>query len=541
MSIFEYQEFQDWEGFTELNMAMLRLRGTLGDHDRTKAMFEAVPAELQGQSLAYLLEYSLNSLSRKQFKLATELGAFDLISQKNSVEVALRLRNTVFTSKGEAGDEHLELLAKLAADLGDAFVVDTMHAAFDGDLIEQRLGLKSFPSAQQKADGFARNLKLVERFIEPHVLTSPKVGNIAFRQMAAQETSTSGDADFSECIDIMSRMEATDLKAVAKVLKEDVAGRAVIFAKQIDRALRHDLLALLHSQDEGLIFDALQARPITGLTTLLMLSPGDLTALISGVGLHRYANGKWIGESNLDVLLDRNVLDLINLFNDRLGSDPYFPSNVRKPGGIYKPSSPGIPFLMLAPVLNKHNIFVDLKSKYAGNQPLASLAKAISSLNKVAGMGAYVKAGVEILTENMASKLAYTYKTFSSDKFFGKDIRPHQNAENPDGVSRDYQIRFAAVRICAEMHQQTDKKNVTWEKKYTPFQYLAGKIHKDIDCKEALLELVKSYDEETILDALVSYKPGIMPLIELGVLDRKHMNKLTMKERGKLLEADLGM
>lgn len=541
MSIFEFQEFNRWEGFNDLNIATMKLRGSVGDHEGTRQHFERVPAELKEKSLAYLLELSINSLSGKQLKLATELGALDLITSKTSLEVALAIRDSYFMARDFRESGHIELLARLAPEHGEAFAVDTMQAAFNSDIIERRLGLKSFPSAQEKADGFARNLKLMERFIEPRWLKWTSVGNVAFRQMAAQETSTSGDADFSECMTLLSHLETNDLSALMKVVKQDIKERSVLFSSQIDRALRHDFQSFLHSRNESVIFDALVAKPMSVMTSLLTMSPIDLTGLISGTGLGQYAEGRWITESNVNVLADKNLIDLINLFHSRLEADPYFVSNATKPGGIKNPDSPGIPFLLMAPMLNRSGVYVDLKSKYGGTQKLFAFARNMSILEKIDGMEEYISAGVEILTNHMDLRLQNAYKTFSSDKVFGKDIKKPKSDENPDGVDRDYQIRFAAVRLCAEMHQETAKRTEAWEKKHTPYQYLAGKIHDDINCKEALLALVKTYDEATILDALVSYKPGIMPMIEAGVLGRSHMNKLTLKERGKVLENDLGM
>lgn len=542
MSIFEYEDFQAWEGFSELNMAMLRLRGASGDKDAIRPMFEAVPSELKTQALAYALEYSVTALSRQQLELATELGALDLITPKNSLEVALRIRDTLFTARNFRESGHVDLLKELAGQHGEPFAVDTMYAAFNADNVKRKLGLKSFATLQQRADAYVDNLSLIERFVDDKWRKSVAVGNVAFRQMAQQETSGAPRGDFTGCLNLVSDYETNDLASVMKLVEEDIGPRSKQLARHIDSGLRHSFNTLLHTQQEGLIFDAVRSRPASGLTSLITMSESDLATAISGSGMRRYAVGNWINKHNVDQLADRNFMDLITLFNDRLTSNPYFEVNASREGGINNPSNPGIPFLLLAPTLIKKNIAVSLKPEHSsGAATLESMADAIGLVSKIDGMQEYVDAGVTLMNRTMNHKLVQAYKTFASDKEFGKDIRPAKNDENPDGVDRDYQARFAAIRLCAELHQSTDKKTAAWEKKYTPYQWYAGDIDSLIKSKKALLTLVKTYDEETILDAMKSYKAGLLPLMEVGALDRKHMNKLTLKERGQILEQDLGM
>ena len=542
MSIFEYDDFQAWEGFSELNMAMLRLRGTLGDKDAVRAMFETVPSDLKDQSLAYALEYSVTALSGKQLELATELGALNLITPQNSLEVALRIRDCLFTrTVKESG--HVKLLAELAGQHGEAFAVDTMHAAFNPDNVKRKLNLKSFANLQQRADTFVENLGLVERFIDEKWRKSIAVGNVAFRSLSVQETSGAPRGDFTSCLNLVSEYETNDLSAVMNVVKEDIGPRSKLLARQIDSSLRHNFNSMLHTHQEGAIFDALKSRPVSGLSSLITMSETDLCSMISGTGMARYAQGEWLNKHNVDQLADRNFMDLVALFNDRLTSNPYFAAAASQEGGINNPSKPGIPFLLLAPTLIKQGIAVSLKPEFSGGRSAAldSMAEAIGLVGKIDGMQEYVDAGVTLMSRTMEHKLVHAYKVFSSDKEFGKDILQPKSALVPDGVDRDYQARFAAIRLCAEVHQQADKKTATWEKKHTPFQYFSGDIDSLIKSKKALLTLVKTYDEDTILEALKSYKAGLMPLIEAGVVDRKHMNKLTLKERGQILEQDLGM
>lgn len=543
MSIFDYQDFQEWEGFSELNMAMLRLRGEAGDHLAVKAMFEAVPTELKEQSLAYALEYSVAALSRKQLDLAKDMGALDLITPKNSLEVALRIRDTLFSSRNLRESGHVELLNQLAGQHGEAFAVDTMYAAFNTDTVKRKHNEKGFSSSQQNSDAFLNNLGFIERFIDDKWRKLVAVGNVAFRQFSMREGAVTPGADFTECLNLISEYETNDLAAVMKIVDVDFGNRSQLLARQIDVSLKNCFESVLHTQNEKLVFNALQARPVSGLTSLITMSEADLCGAISGTGMVRYTQDHWINSDNVELLADRNFMDLVALFNDRLTSNPYFEANASREGGINNPSKPGIPFLLLAPTLIKKDIAVSLKPEYSssGSQALDSMADAIGLVSKIDGMQEYVDAGVTLMNRTMNHKLVQAYKTFASDKEFGKDIRPAKNDENPDGVDRDYQARFAAIRLCAELHQSTDKKTAAWEKKYTPYQWYAGDIDSLIRSKKALLTLVKTYDEDTILDAMKSYKAGLLPLMEVGALDRKHMNKLTLKERGQILEQDLGM
>lgn len=545
MSVFEYEELKAWEGFDDLNRSTLKLRGSMGNLEESRALYMSVPDHLKDSAKTYFLELSISGLSKKLLEFAKEVGALDLPHIQESLEVAIRIRDAIFSAKRFSDSGHVELLKGMSGQHGEAFAVDSMAAALSNDLAELRCG-GDWLNAQDKADFFASNLKRVKEFIDPQWMKSADVGNTGFRIFSVESTNQAPRGDFSEVFNLLAEYQADDLSALVKSITKDdnskkgiIAERGALVAKQIDSALDESFASLIKSDEPHDLFKAAMARPAKVMEFLGSMSDKELSRFVMSKSLYLYLNTDWIYEDNEAVLEDRQLIESINQFNDRVCSSPYFEPTFQRSSSLNEPWMPGIPFALLSSKLNELNLHVKLYRDNGGTS-LETFSDAVSALARHESTGSHAAAGLQIIEKDLKLDLIRVYKKISEHEEFGKRVPEPASAANPNGVSKQYQINFAAVRICAEL-QQPFQTVATEKKKITPYAHYIGEIKGSLRSKNALMTLVKSFEEEIIVDALAHYKGGFMPFIEQGILSKKHMNKLSLKDRGKILESDMGM
>lgn len=541
MSIFDYEKFQRWEGFSDFNTATMKLRGATGDRDGLQLMFDGIPSDLKDQARMYLLEFSISSLSKKLLDFATAQGVLDLPDVTTSLELAIRIRDALFTNSRARESGHVELLAQLAPRHGEAFAADTMNAALDRDLAERKVGDRNGSSGMQRAVVFEENLLLAKRFLDGQAFTSTAVGNIAFRNFSVQSENHSPRGDFSKVLDLIIEYPADDLKAVMAVVKSH-PHVATALASHIDAGLREDTQTLLRTQGYGTLFQALSARPLTAVSEFIAMREKDLANFASGPMSHTWVMGEWIDESNVRDLDDDLLFNQINLFNQRLTENAYFQAAFQRSESLHKPDSVGIPFILIAEKMKALQMVPNLSmGKYSSRNPVESLADGLLKLSESKRLNEVSATAISIIETEVGRGLCRAYEECYNDEVLGKRMQPPISKEDPSsGVDKDFQQSFMAVRLCAELHQDSQS-TAAGQKKYTPYACNIGDIKGSIRAPKALTVLVKSYDEQTVLNALKDYKAGIMPLIKLGVLNTRHMDKVPLKDRGAFLESEMGI
>jgi hypothetical protein len=539
MGIFSYEDFHDeWAGFNDLNATMFRVREDTADLEPIKAIFRSVPEHLKAQSLAYALEYAINSLSAVKLNLAKDLGAMELITPKNSLQVALRIRDCLFSRNSHSDGDHVELLKDLAADHGLHFAIDTMAAALNSHFAERRYGAKMV-TAQNTFDGYVDNFLLMDRFIDPAFKKSVAVANVGFKAFAQEAFRYSPRPDSSLALKLLAEYDSNDLVAIGTILKEQPESGDLL-ARQIDSGfISKGAQAFKENSDS--VIRAFKVRPLTAISMLDGMTSDELTDFVQSPGLYAYASGAWVEKGNAHVLGNKELISLVDRFNSRLVSSPYFSSVFDRSSELSSPWTTAIPYVLLSKSLADAGIHVDIRrSDSSSSQAVDSLADALDAMEGYEAVVQHRASGLKMLQKELDQSLRRAYREMSADEDLGKRIKEPRTTANPGGVDPEYQRNFAAVRLCAELYQERQTV-ATEKKKLTPYAYFVGDIKGPAASRKALTQIVKSLDEETILDALAHYKAGFRPLIEIGVLDKKHMNKLNLKDRGRFLETDMGM
>lgn len=541
MSIFDYDQLTEWEGFQEFNLATMRLRGANGNSHGLQALYDDIPGPLKVQAKLYLLEFSISSLSRNLLDFAQDQGSLELPQVAGSLEVAIRIRDALFTNQNFKESGHVELLTELAKHHGEAFAIDSMCAALDSDFADRKAGARDGAKSQERADAYTHNLELMKRFLDPVLLNSTAVGNLSFRLFATVSTNHAPRGDFSALLKLVSEYKANDLQAVFQLLKDNEK-ETPKFSKHIDAALRNDFSALLHRQETSVLYKALAARPMTALSQFVAMNESEMVSFISGHLAQIFVMGDWIDKSNLEPLEDQNFHDLMSLFADRLVNNPYFASAFYRSEALNKPSDPGIPFILMAQKLNERRLMANLSpGKYSTSRSsVEELGKRISEVSHLKLVADGASTALKMIDFELSRDLVRAYKKMFEDETLGQKLKAPMADDAPEGADKEYQKRFAAVRICAELHQPKQT-TITGEKKFTPYSYYVGEIKGTLQSKNALLAQVKTYDDATVIEALTHYKAGFKPMIELGVITRKSLDKLPAKERGMFLEHELGM
>jgi hypothetical protein len=541
MSIFKYDNFKQWERFSEMPKGINRYCGATKDDTFIRATMAELPEHLADEAGVYLLAFAIGRLSKPLLAFVTELGVMDRPSVKNSLDVALLIRDTMFSkqSKSEFADSpYLEILKQTAEIYGAAFAVDSMEAVYNDEFAMERTGASFFANGAQKLESYSANLKLFMSFTPPQFLASPDIGNIGIRNISHQIVNFDRKDPLVEHLEILGQLSFDDLSSITKVIKDDSLGRSAFIGRQIDAAVCKDLPDMKSGFVYNLPF-ALEARPMNTLMTLIAMNELELSRFISSGSMESYLTSKWIHAGNAHTMEDQNFLILHDLFNQRLLANPFFERVFQRTESLYKPSFVSVTMAFLSQAIKEKGLAVEMVkapggSKNVSSGVLKSFAEGLGLIAKHAREPEVVQAGHAMVTSQLRINLINLYVSMANDEDVGKKLK------KPDAVDVDYQFKFMAVRLCAELHQPNQNYTSSALAKIKPIgnfvSDMAGLNH-----REALLMLVSTYDEETILDALKDYKPGIKPMIELGVLSQKHIKLLPAKERGEMLETAMGL
>ena len=543
MSIFKYGNFKQWERFPEMRKCINRLIGGTSDDSFIRAILPEVPDHLVDEAGIYLLEYAIQRQSKKLLSFVTEMGVLDKPSVKNSLDVAVLIRDTMFTSGGNpsADNPFLEILKQTAEIVGEPFAIDSMEAIFNDDFATKRSGATFFASGKEKLDCYTANLNRLISFTSPKYLSSPLIGNIAIKRISGQMSNLDRKDPIEDFLEVLSTLSFDDLSSISKVIKDDPLRRGAFMARQIDAAVCKELPEMKGEFFYNMTF-ALVVKPMNTLMALISMRESELSRFISSGGMEYYLTSKWIYEDNAHIMEDQNFLDLHNLFNQRLLANPFFETVFKRTEGLYKPGSVTVTMAFLSQAIKDHQLPVEMVktpggSKNVASRVLKSFAESLALIEKHAKEPEVVQAGRDMMASQLRTNLVNLYVAMANDEDVGKKLK------KPGAVDEDYQFKFMVVRLCAELHQPSQNYTNSALAKIKPIGNFVSDISDmaGLSHKEALLMLVSTYDEATILNALKDYKPGLKPMIELGVLHRKHMSLLPAKERGEMLETAMGL
>lgn len=526
-----------------MTKAVNRLIGAMNDDSFLRDALVDLPKHLADEAGAYLLKIALHRMSKKMLRFATELGVFERPSVKNSVDVAVMIRDAMFSSAGNVTDDNPFLvILKQAADLhGEAFAIDSMEAVYNDAFALKRSGASFFADGQQKLETYSANLKLLMRFTPEDILESPMLGNVSVKHVGAQMSNIGDKKTFlAEHLELMGQLNFDDFSSISRVLKDDPLGRSVFMGRQIDAAVSKELPGMKSDFVHNLGF-ALQTRPINTLLTLMSMQAPEVSRFISSGGMAQYLTSKWLDAGNADILKDQNFLDLHDLFNQRLLSNPFFNSVFERTESLYKPSFVSVTNAFLSREIMEKGLSVKMvKTPGSSTSVFADVLKTFAeSLRLIAEHvknPEVIQAGRGRIAAQLRDNVISLYISMAQDEVAGKKLK------KPETVDQDYQFKFMAVRLCAELHQPRGNYTSAQLTKIMPIgSDFANLRDLGLEHKEALLLLVETFDEATLLDALKDYKPGLRPMIELGVLSRKHIGLLPAKDRGELLETAMGI
>jgi hypothetical protein len=543
MSVFKYENFKQWERFPEMTKAVNRLIGAMNDDSFLRDALADLPKHLADEAGSYLLEIALRRMSKKMLYFVTKLGVFERPDVKNSVDVAVMIRDAMFSSAGDVSDSNpLFEIIKQTADLyGEAFAIDSMEAVYNDTFATKRSGASFFADGKQKLETYSANLKLLMRFTPSHILESPALGNVSIKHVGAQISNVGDKKELlAEHLELMGQLNFDDSSSISKVLKDDPLGRSVFMGRQIDAAVRKELPGMKSDFVYNLGF-ALQARPINTLLTLMNMQAPEISRFISSGGMAQYLTSKWLYAGNADILKDQNFLNLHDLFNQRLLSNPFFNSVFERTESLYKPSFVSVTHAFLSQAIMEKGLAVEMVktpggSKSVSSDVLKTFTESLRLIAEYAKLPEVIQAGRDRIEAQLRGNVISLYKSMALDEISGKKLK------KPDTVDQDYQFKFMAVRLCAELHQPRGNYTSAQLTKIMPIgSDFANLRDLGLEHKEALLLLVETFDEATLLDALKDYKPGLRPMIELGVLSRKHIGLLPAKDRGELLETAMGI
>ena len=528
MGILQFENFSEWNGFSEINLVCMRLQD---DDSKLRVLATEVPEDLRQEFSLYLLNYSITRQSDAMLKIATELGVFEIPGVKHNLEIAVTIRDRIFTQDKAPNEGHLEILRQSAERLGEAFAIDSLSAVYNNEFARIRSKATSFADGTEKLATFTANLKLWKRFTPAQFLLNPDIGNIGIRHIRAEAGNfRSGNADaLYRHLQALGELEFDDFLAIASVIKDDPLKLGNCMPRQIDAGVCQSLPGMSRDVLQNLEL-ALKVRPTNTLMTLVTLSESQFSRFVSYEGVAQYLTIHWLTAENASILQDQNFLDLHELFNNRLLANPYLPSVFERYETLAKPWDVTVTLAMMLPQLKEKGFYVDLSKPYG----LKTLATSLSLLKTDPRHAEVVRVGHESISAQLNRNALHLYAKMVSYESF-KHMKPVSQMEKAD------MFRFVAVRVCAELHQPNNKLRHAEADKIKPIGQFLGMKESGLEHKEALLALVETYDEATILGALKGYKAGIKPLIELGVLDRKHMALLPAKDRGEMLENAMGL
>lgn len=440
----------------------------------------------------------------------------------------MTLRDRMFQSAKEPSAGHLALLQGYAKFFGEPYAFDSMSAVYNLEFAKNRSGARQWPTGTEQLETYSANLQLFIRFTPAKFLSNPDIGNIGIRHICNQLTNLRNGDPLGDHLKHLGALSFDDLVATASVITSDPMGLGQYVHRQIDAGVHKGLIEL--KRDFLLNLEiALKVRPMDTVLTLASLSEPLFSRFVSCDGMLNYLTSQWITEDNAQILADQSFLDVHELLNNRLLSSPYLAGVFQRHEALSRPNSASVSLTMMLAQLKDKGVYVSISSKNG----LKTLGENLELLRHNPAHAEVVQAGREEIERSIRRRTKLVYEKLVKDKKHG--LKPI------DAIDKEDMFRLVVVRLCAELHQEGKAYTEAELNNIKPIGRVVDIGYVELHHKEALLALVWGYDELFVLEALSGYKPGIKPMIELGVLGRKHMNLLPLKYRGQMLENSMGL
>jgi hypothetical protein len=542
MSIFDNDAIKESEHFTSFNMLCLQLRPDT-DPTRLEMAYEAFPAELRGQALLYAYALAANFVNEPLLTFTRAKGIDQLYPDLHqNLEVADRIRNTLFRQSIDTSTGHCELLRNTIAHHGVDYVLNCVDTVFSPQ------DLKPEPARNEYHESlvyFLKNMQVLVALCPTDIKADLELGNrVAYRfaefLVKAEKLPKNAPAMpvFDELAKLVCGFTISDTSALTIMLKGDFDQNGPHFQSQFARCLPE---ALEHYSLERIEFLAqvLKLAPHQMVQRLASLDDARFQKTMRGPLLDHFLGGNWLVPSNKAVCdySDQAFIEQLEAVCDRLCADPLIASRLERHPAFQAPDCNGLETLIMLPRLRKLGIYLPIESldHYKRADSFAAL---VAHARQFPGLAAYRQAGLDYLQLCFDKEFTRLYlHSFSTANV--KGLR--QGSE----VSDDYKYKYMAVRLACEMG--VNPRSEPDQKRDTPVLY--GMDNRDNAAfkkrvtisKGVAIEIARSLSEEEILDAIGKNKSYFRRLIELEILDRKHLARLPLKEQGEFFSKDLGL
>lgn len=542
MSVFENDALQASEHYSSFNMLCIQFRSD-NDPTRLEMAFEAFPPELRGPALRHAYALAANFLNEPLLTFARAKGVDQLYPDlQHDLEVADRIRNNLFRYSMDKSIGHCELFRNVMAHHGVDYVLNCIDTLFSPEDLRADAPKNEYHAS---LDYFLKNVQLLVDLCPTDIKADLEIGNrVAYRfakfLVKAEKLPKNAPAMpvFDDFAKLVCSFTFNDTSALTVMLKSDFNQTGHHFQSQFARCLPE---ALEHYSLDRIEFlaQALKLAPHLMVKRLASLDDSRFQKTMRGPLLDHFLGGGWLAPSNKAVCdySDQPFIDQLEAVCERLFADPLIANRLERHPAFQAPDCNGLETLIMLPRLRKLGIHLPIESldHYKRADSFAAL---VAHAGQFPGLATYRQAGLDYLQRCFEKEFTRLYlHSFSTAKV--KGLR--QGSE----VSDDYKYKYMAVRLACELGLSVS--NEGDQKSDTPVLY--GMDNRDNAAfkkrttlsKGVVIEIARSLSEEEILDAIGKNQSYFRRLIQLEILDRKHLARLPLKEQGEFFSKDLGL
>jgi hypothetical protein len=542
MSIFDDEALEASEHFSGFNMLCIQFHADT-DPTRLEMALESFPAELRGQALRRAYALAANFLNERLLTFTRAKGIDQLYPDlHHNLEVADRIRNTLFRQSMLTTAAHCELFRNVMAHHGVDYVLNCIDTVFSPE------GLKAdAPKNEYHAslDYFLKNMQLLVDLCPTDIRADLEIGNrVAYRfaefLVKAERLPKNAPAMpvFHELAKLVCGFTISDTSALTVILKGDFYKTGEHFQSQFARCLPD---ALEHYSLERIEFlgQALKLVPQLMVERLASLNEPSFQKTMRGPLLDHFLGGNWLAPSAkaLCDYGDQTFIDQLDAVCERLFADPLIVNRLERHPAFQAPDCNGLETLIMLPKLRKLGIYLPIES-LDHYKRADSFADLVAHAGQFPGLGTYWQAGLDYLQQCFEKEFTRLYHhSFSTANIKG--------LKQPSEVSDEYKYKYMAVRLACEIG--VNPKNESEAKRDIPVRH--GMDNRDNAAfkkrvtisKGVAVEIARSLSEDEILDAIGKNKSYFRRMIELEILDRKHLARLPLQEQGEFFSKDLGL
>ena len=544
MSIFGNAQLKNSEHFRNFNVLCMQIPSTQ-DPTKLELAYEGFPPELRKYALIYAYGLSSIFFSEPLLAFARSKG----VEQANpglqfDFELSNRILRKMFScSSGEWSEAHVAILRESIAHHGTDYLMSCIDTVFNPG------NLKPAPSETEyyaNLSYFLKNLKLLLSVCPDGAKSDLEIGNrVAYRfaEFLIKQDRLPMDAQtipvFEEMAQLVCSFNFDDTLALTTIQKGDARKYSAYYQPRFASCLP---AALEHYSLERVEFlgQALKVVPTQMVARLAEMDDVRVTKMIRGPFLDKLLGGGWLMAKSkaLSDYSDPIFIRNLETVFDRLISDPMTLARIERHPAIDKPTFEGMESLILMSKLKVNGISLSIVDQDS-NRRTENFANLIDHAGRYEELHPYRDVGLECLKAKYQSELSRLYD------FVYANERVRGGMKAPAEVSPDLKYRYMAVQLASEMPIKI--------KNAAEMQHVKPVIHAMTNQGETTFKMrvplsegvfkaiTKSLTEEEILEAVDGRVSYIKSLIEGEMLDRRHLEKLPIKDRGEFFSKDLGL